>query len=234
MPIAEVMCLSRISLPLLAVGLTSLALASNALASGSATGGTAAGAGGTSSSPSAGSTVTGGTAPTGQAPASTSPRPVKQVTPGAGAADIPARYLRLYRAAGRARNVDWRILAAIGKNESDHGRSRAPGVLKGLNYARCCAGPMQFCTVRSCGNTWQAYAVDGNGDGRRSVYDPADAIPAAAALVSSLQRLVGTRTDLILASYNAGSAYSHKHHAVPPYPETRNYVRKGLAYVASL
>lgn len=36
-------------------------------------------------------------------------------------------------------------------------------------------GPMQF-----LGSTWSAYRVDGNGDGRADVYDPADAIPAAA------------------------------------------------------
>ncbi len=212
------MCLRRIGL-VAATSLASLALAAPAFAAGDASGGTTAGP-----------AVTGGSSPT--APPATTP--VQQVKPGAGASDVPASYLRLYRRAARAEGVDWRILAAIGKNESDHGRSRARGVATGLNYARCCAGPMQFCTVRSCGNTWRAYATDGNADGRRSVYDPADAIPAAAALVADLQSLVGTRADLILASYNAGPAYARKHHRVPPYPETRSYVRKGLAYIASL
>ena len=187
-----------------------------------ATGGTAAG-----STPAV-SDATGGSTPTGGAP--TAPT----TAPGPGRADVPAAYLRLYRAAGKAYRVDWRILAAIGKNESDHGRSRAPGVASGLNFARCCAGPMQFCTVRACGNTWRAYAVDGNGDGRTSVYDPADAIPAAARLVASLTRLFATRTDLVLASYNAGPAYSIKHRRVPPYAETRRYVARGLAYVRGL
>jgi hypothetical protein len=162
---------------------------------------------------------------------SAGPTPVR---PGAGASDVPAAYLRLYRAAARAEGVDWRVLAAIGKNESDHGRSRAPGVAKGLNYARCCAGPMQFCTIRACGNTWRAYATDGNADGRKNVYEPADAIPAAAALVADIRALVGSRSDLILASYNAGPAYARKHHRVPPYPETQRYVRQALAYIAKL
>ncbi|HVE69656.1 MAG TPA: lytic transglycosylase domain-containing protein, partial [Solirubrobacteraceae bacterium] len=74
----------------------------------------------------------------------------------------------------------------------------------------------------------------GNGDGRRSVYDPADAIPAAAKLVGALTRQVGTRTDLVLASYNAGPAYAMRHRRVPPYTETQRYVRKGLAYIATL
>jgi hypothetical protein len=212
------MCLRRIaSLPVIL--LTSLAFAAPALAAGAESGGTSAGPG-----------VTGGSSPT--APPAAKPTP--QVKPGAGAADVPSAYLRLYRAAARAEGIDWRVLAAIGKNESDHGRSRAPGVATGLNFARCCAGPMQFCTVRSCGNTWRAYAADGNADGRKSVYDPADAIPAAAALVADLRALVGARADLILASYNAGPGYPRKHRRVPPYPETRAYVRKGLAYIAAL
>jgi hypothetical protein len=212
------MCPRRIGL-VAAISLASLALAAPALAAADASGGTASGP-----------AVTGGSSPT--APAAT--KPVPQLTPGAGASDVPAGYLRLYRRAARAEGVDWRIVAAIGKNESDHGRSRARGVATGLNYARCCAGPMQFCTVRSCGNTWRAYATDGNADGRRSVYDPADAIPAAAALVADLRALVGPRADLILASYNAGPAYARKYHRVPPYPETRGYVRKGLSYIATL
>jgi membrane-bound lytic murein transglycosylase B len=179
------------------------------------------------------STATGGSAPTGRAPA-TAPAPASSAPAGPGRADVPAAYLRLYRAAGQTYGVDWRILAAIGKSESDHGRSRSPGVASGLNFARCCAGPMQFCTTRSCGNTWGAYGVDGNGDGRRSVYDPADAIPAAGKLVASLTKLVGTRTDLILASYNAGPAYAMRNRRVPPYPETQRYVRNGLAYIARL
>jgi membrane-bound lytic murein transglycosylase B len=191
-------------------------------------------AGGATGGTSPGPSVTGGSAPTGRPAVQTSPKPSTQVKPGPGSADIPSAYLRIYRAAGRARGIDWRILAAIGKNESDHGRSRAAGVASGLNYARCCAGPMQFCTVRSCGNTWKAYAVDGNDDGRRSVYDPADAIPAAAGLIAELQALVGTRTDFILASYNAGPAYVYKHHRLPPYPETRAYVRNALAYIRGL
>jgi hypothetical protein len=213
------MCLRRLAL-LAATLLASLALASPASAAAGASGGT-----------SVGPAATGGSLPT--APPATK-TPVQQVQPGAGASDVPAVYLRRYRAAARAEGVDWRILAAIGKNESDHGRSRAPGVATGLNHARCCAGPMQFCTATSCGNTWRAYATDGNADGRRSVYDPADAIPAAAALVADLQALVGRRADLVLASYNAGPAYARRHRRVPPYPETRAYVRMGLAYIARL
>ncbi len=85
--------------------------------------------------------------------------------------DIPPDYLRLYRRAGEAYGIPWQVLAAIGKAESDHGRAVAAS---GVNAAGA-MGPMQF-----LGSTWSAYRVDGNGDGRADVYDPADAIPGAA------------------------------------------------------
>ena len=94
-------------------------------------------------------------------------------------ADIPAQYLQLYVAAGRRYGIDPWILAGIGSVETDHGRSPAPGVHSGVNAFGCCAGPMQFSVVGSP-STWDRYGVDGNDDGRTSVYDPADAIPAAA------------------------------------------------------
>lgn len=155
-------------------------------------------------------------------------------TPPSANSDVPRAYLRLYKAAGRRYGVDWKLLAAIGKNESDHGRSNAPGVHSGRNYANCCSGPMQLCTVAACGNTWGYYAVDGDGDGIASVYDPADAIYAAGAMVRDLKSIVGTRPKLLLAAYNAGPGNVRKYGGVPPFAETRAYVKAGLAYIARL
>ena len=51
-------------------------------------------------------------------------------------ADIPADYLALYReAATVCPGLDWSILAAIGKIETNHGRSRLTGVHNGQNFA---------------------------------------------------------------------------------------------------
>jgi hypothetical protein len=91
--------------------------------------------------------------------------------------DIPPEYMRVYQAAGAT--VGWEYLAAIGKVETNHGRSAAPGVRSGVNSFGCCSGPMQFSVVGKP-STWDSYGVDGNHDGRTSPFDPADAIPAAA------------------------------------------------------
>jgi hypothetical protein len=89
-------------------------------------------------------------------------------------ADIPQRYRTLYvTAADACPALRWQVLAAIGKVESDHGRSSAPGVVGGVNRAGCCAGPMQFNLRNGPPSTWATW-------GRGNVYDPADAIPAAA------------------------------------------------------
>jgi membrane-bound lytic murein transglycosylase B len=168
------------------------------------------------------------------APQPASPAPAPAPAPTGSSADIPGNYLRAYKAAGVKYGVDWRVLAAIGKNESDHGRSTAPGVASGRNFADCCSGPMQICTVKACSNTWQYYAIDGDGDGVASVYDPEDSIYAAAALVHDLEAIVGDNPKLLLAAYNAGPGNVKKYDGVPPFPETQAYVRAGLAYIDSL
>jgi len=97
--------------------------------------------------------------------------------------DIPAAYLPLYHQAVAARCPKYpaMLLAAIGKVETDHGRSGLPGVASGQNEAGA-AGPMQIGIGGAAGNTWAGYGVDGNGDGKVSVYDPADAIHTAAVI----------------------------------------------------
>jgi len=96
-------------------------------------------------------------------------------------ADIPPPYLAWYRrAAEGCPGLSWTVLAAVGKHESDHGRTDLPGVRSGANRAGA-AGPMQLGIRGRAGQTWQRYRVDADHDGHISVYDPPDAITAAAA-----------------------------------------------------
>ena len=162
------------------------------------------------------------------------PAPSSGSPTGLGRADVPPEYRRFYGSAARSYGLDWRLLAAIGKVESDHGRSTARGVQSGLNFAHCCAGPMQICRVSSCGNAWAHYGIDADGDGIVSAYEPADAIYAAAAMLRDIEGLVGSRPKLVLASYNAGAGRVLHYRGVPPFAETRTYVARALRYMASL
>jgi hypothetical protein len=134
-------------------------------------------------------------------------KPARQPPPSqAAAADIPAGYLRLYRhATGRCPGLSWAILAGIGKVESDHGRARLPGVRSGWNRAGA-AGPMQFgIGVGRAGNAWARYGADYDRDGRASVYDPGDAIPAAARYLCA--HGAPRRLDAALYAYNPSWSY---------------------------
>jgi membrane-bound lytic murein transglycosylase B len=120
----------------------------------------------------------------------------------AAVADIPVGYLRLYRAAGAHYRIPWSVLAAIGKVESDHGRSQLPGVRSGSNWAGAC-GPMQLgCVPGSrAGNAWARY-----GQGRP--HDPADAIPAAARYLAD--HGAHRNLDRALFAYNHSWTYVAK------------------------
>ena len=126
-----------------------------------------------------------------------------QPTPSrAAVADIPASYLRLYRATGARYRIPWPVLAAIGKVESDHGRVRLPGVRSGSNWAGAC-GPMQLgCVPHSkAGNAWARY-------GRGRPHDPANAIPAAARYL--VDHGARRNLDRAIFAYNHSRAYVAK------------------------
>jgi hypothetical protein len=135
-------------------------------------------------------------------------RPARQAPPSSAArADIPRSYLALYRAAAPryCPGLSWSILAGIGKVESDHGRARLPGVRSGWNRAGA-AGPMQFGIGKGrAGNAWARFGRDDDHDGRVSVYDPGDAIPAAARYVCDAG--APRRLDAALYAYNPSGAY---------------------------
>lgn len=77
--------------------------------------------------------------------------------------------------------------------------------------------------------TWSVYGVDGDGDGVKDVFNPADAIAAQAkydcVLAAEVAHVSGDSTDNMLAAYNAGAGAVIKFGGVPPYAETRNYVK---------
>jgi hypothetical protein len=98
----------------------------------------------------------------------------KQPGPSHAANSIPGNYLKIYQATGTRYGIPWSVLAGVGKVETGHGTSTLPGVRTGQNYAGA-GGPMQFLQA-----TWDSFGVDGDGDGEKDRYNPADAIPGAA------------------------------------------------------
>lgn len=136
-------------------------------------------------------------------------------------ADIPANYLALYQQAAARYGIDWAVLAAIGKIECGHGRSQASGCNPpGTVNGKGATGPMQFLgstwragtaamTVPAVGppttSTAQGYASDGDGDDLANVWDPADAIFAAARLLAANGAPANYRTALF--AYNPDPAY---------------------------
>jgi hypothetical protein len=140
--------------------------------------------------------------PTGPTATTTATRPAGSPPSSVARADIPRAYLEAYQRAARScPALSWAVLAAIGKAESDHGRSSLPGVHAGANPAGA-AGPMQLGIGGRARPTWQHY-----GDGIPGhVYQIGPAAHAAARKLCH----DGARTGALRAAlwaYNPSAAY---------------------------
>ena len=108
-------------------------------------------------------------------------------------ADWVAGFYPLYETAQEAFGVNWLLIASVHRQETAF--STAPDTYHGLNFANCCAGPMQFNVTNGPLTTWERYR-DAYRRAERpgsypnptakhpSVYDDFDAIMAAASLLS--------------------------------------------------
>ena len=100
----------------------------------------------------------------------------------------------IYSTAQSTFAVNWLLLASIHMQESAF--STAPGIYHGLNFAHCCAGPMQFNVTNGPVSTWDLMrdsyryghrpaAYDHRTAKHPSVYDDFDSIMAGAHLLST-------------------------------------------------
>ncbi|MFF7545711.1 NlpC/P60 family protein [Streptomyces canus] len=130
---------------------------------------------------------------------------------------VPSQYKALIQAAGSTcPAVTPNLLAALLTQESNFNpKARSQVGAEGI---------AQFMP-----STWQAHGIDANGDNKRDVWDPADAIPSAAKYLCSIAKEVddvpGDKQSNMLAAYNAGSGAVRKYGGIPPYKETQNYVQ---------
>jgi hypothetical protein len=98
--------------------------------------------------------------------------------------EIPSARLTIYREAGSALDISWPFLASIGAQECGHGACHE------INPSGC-AGPMEIAYVRGsvCSpdpavpTIWERFKTDGDGDGKTSIFDPADAVFTAAKIL---------------------------------------------------
>jgi hypothetical protein len=111
---------------------------------------------------------------------------------------VPTRWMEgfypIYSVAQSTFGVNWLLIASIHEQESAF--STAPSTYHGLNFARCCGGPMQFNVTNGPVSTWDLVS-NSYRYGRRpgvydhptashpSIYDDFDAIMAAAHLLSA-------------------------------------------------
>lgn len=85
--------------------------------------------------------------------------------------------------------------------------------------------------------TWTSYGRDGDGDGTRDPFAPADAIAAQGGFMCALRDVVaegqeagtvptspGATLEMTLAAYNAGPGALVEYGGIPPYPETQQYI----------
>jgi hypothetical protein len=127
--------------------------------------------------------------------------------PAAPVADIPGEYLTEYRAAASTcPGLSWSVLAAVGKVESDHGRSRLPGVRSGANSAGA-RGPMQFLPATFAAFSSGAHPVPPGGARPPSPYNRHDAVHAAANYLCASGARNGRDVPGAVFAYNHSAAY---------------------------
>ncbi|MFB8314689.1 NlpC/P60 family protein [Streptomyces sp. NPDC055961] len=125
---------------------------------------------------------------------------------------VPAQYAQLIYDAAAAcdEGLTSQVLAAQLKQESNFDpRAHSSADARGI---------AQFIP-----GTWATEGIDGDGDGDRDIWDPADAIPSQGSLMCKLLKTAkkhpdyrGSPIELALAGYNAGWGRVDQFRGVPP------------------
>lgn len=109
--------------------------------------------------------------------------------------DDPTEFRPIYQAAGQQFGIPWQLIEAVHQVETGKSGSTA-----NRSYAGA-TGPMQFMP-----GTWNAYAIDGNGDGVADITDVTDAIYTGANYLAKSGADEG-RYDEAIYNYNHSQSY---------------------------
>jgi cell wall-associated NlpC family hydrolase len=133
----------------------------------------------------------------------------QEATPGGTVGDIPAGYFATYVAASKAcSDLPWSVLAAVGKVESDHGRSPLAGVAPGTVNSASAGGPMQF-LAPTFNSVIARHRIPPGGATPPSRWNAHDAIWAAAFLLCDSGAARGDLRAALFA-YNHADWYVRK------------------------
>lgn len=131
-------------------------------------------------------------------------------TEGAGSTIVNPSYDELIQTASGRYNIDAELIRAVIKAESDfNARARSQKGAMGL---------MQLMP-----ETARLHSV-------ADAYDPSDNVEGGARHLRMLLDRYQGDLELSLAAYNAGSGAVEKYRGVPPFSETREYVRRVLRF----
>jgi len=124
----------------------------------------------------------------------------------------PFEYSDLVQITSKKLGMDWKLVAAVMRAESNY-NSRALS-RKGA------VGLMQLMPA-----TATLYSVD--------PYDPAQNIEGGVRHLKMLMERYAGKLDLVLAAYNAGAKAVDHYRGIPPFDETRAYVKRVLQFYQS-
>jgi soluble lytic murein transglycosylase-like protein len=123
-------------------------------------------------------------------------------------------YSDLVLSLSKKHDVDWKLVAAVMKAESNFNpRAVSPKGAQGL---------MQLMPA-----TARLYRV-------KDPYDPVQNIDAGVRHLKMLMKRFPGKLDLVLAAYNSGERTVDHFKGIPPFDETRSYVKKVLHWMKGL
>lgn len=109
-------------------------------------------------------------------------------------------------------------------------RRLEPALVAAVIHAESAFNPRAVSRVGARG-LMQLMPATARGMGARvsRLFDPATNISFGTLYLSRVRAMVGSRVSLMAAAYNAGPGAVRKHGGIPPYAETRTYVKRVAA-----